>query len=83
MPNVGLAAEIRAKRCLLFTTEETLRPYAERGISDFVSSTAGANRRTLFARYGESFDYQGMESVSHGGLSLEEVIVPVVEFAHE
>ena len=83
LPNVGLAAEIRAKRCLLFTTEETLRPYAERGISDFVFSTAGANRRTLFARYGESFDYQGMESVSHGGLSLEEVIVPVVEFAHE
>lgn len=83
LPNMGGAIESRSKRCLIFGSPAGLNAASGIGISDFKSISAGAGSNILYARCGESFHHGEAEYVSHGGLSIEEVIVPVLEFGHE
>lgn len=83
VPNMGAAIESRSKRCLIFGSSAGLNAAANIGISDFQSISAGSGSHILYARCAESFHHGEAEYVSHGGLSIEEVIVPVLEFGHE
>lgn len=83
VPNMGAAIESRSKRCLIFGSPAGLNAATKTGISDFQSISAGQGANIMYARFGESFHHGEAEYVSHGGLSIEEVIVPVLEFGHE
>lgn len=83
VPNMGEAIDFRSKRCLFFGSPGGLNAASSIGISDFKSISAGAESKILYAKFGESFHHGEAEYVSHGGLSIEEVIVPVLEFGHE
>jgi hypothetical protein len=83
MPNMGSAIESRSKRCLIFGSPAGLNAVSNPGIADFHSIAAGHGAHIMYAKFGESFHHGEAEYVSHGGLSIEEVIVPVLEFGHE
>jgi hypothetical protein len=82
LPNMGRAIEARSKRCLLFSDVSSLNVVRNLGIADFKPMSVGSKSNILYATYGASFHNGDSEQVSHGGLSLEEVIVPVVEFGN-
>lgn len=80
-PNVGELTDERSKRVLLFNKPE---------LRDGLSSQSECYNRfqppglpptccPLFANGISSFDHSGVRSYSHGGLSIEEVLVPVAE----
>jgi hypothetical protein len=83
---VGELPDERSKRVILFGDAPMRDGFASREDSKAVGFTpAGLPEgcHPLFARDHLAFDIQGMQSVSHGGLSLEEVIVPFVELSRE
>lgn len=82
LPNMGSAIEARSKRCLLFSDRSSLNVVRDHGIADFRPMSVGSKANILFAPYGASFHNGDSKQVSHGGLSIEEVIVPVVEFGN-
>ncbi len=78
-PSLGTLSEQRLKRAILFENDALLQSYTAYGIADFQPYGMPENARVLFARNLESFDLPGVQGVSHGGASIEEVIVPVIE----
>ena len=80
LPNLGNAIETRSKRCLLFSDSASLHSVKALGIADFKPMSVGSKSNILYAPNGSSFHHGDSSQVSHGGLSLEEVIVPVMEF---
>ncbi len=79
MPNSGSAIEDRSKRVLVFSSNATLNSHRDFGDTEFRPITVPNGQFPLFPAYGDSYDNKGVGSVSHGGYSIEEVIVPVVE----
>ena len=79
LPNVGTVPEDRSKRVLVFGTSATRDDYEGYGETDLRPITMPKDAFPLFARYGETFDLKGGSSFSHGGCSIEEVMIPVVE----
>lgn len=79
LPNLGAAIEERSKRCINLSSSAAVAACQHLGIADFKPMTLPKGNNLLFAKYGEAFDYKGAPSVSHGGLSIEEMIVPVIE----
>jgi len=80
-PKEGSMAEARGERVRLFN-EELLRDHVASDYPDAIRwPTIGLpdDLLALMAPYGRAFASQGVRTVSHGGASLEEVIVPWVE----
>lgn len=78
-PNVGSLAEQRSKRAMIFSSYSLLQSFAEYGFGEFQPYGMNHNMNVLFARELQSFDIQGVQGVSHGGATIEELIVPVIE----
>ena len=78
-PNVGSLPEERSKRVILFKDKTVSETYATDGALAFRPAGLPQGMFPLFAARDASFDLPGVPSVSHGGLSLDEALVPVVE----
>ena len=78
-PPVGECAIERSRRCLIFQHKATRDHFSSFGDAAFQPITLPNGRHLLLARYGESFDAAGAMAVSHGGASIEELIVPIAE----
>ncbi len=78
-PNVGSLAEQRSKRAMIFSNDSLLQSFAQYGLSGFQPFGMNHNMHVLFAQELQSFDIKGVKGVSHGGATIEEVIVPVIE----
>jgi len=77
--NVGVLSEERSKRVMLFN-DKTVRTNAMTDWTDnFTPAGLPPTLFPLFAADFHSFDLVGAATVSHGGLTLDEVIVPVAE----
>jgi hypothetical protein len=75
----GDLTDERSKRVLLFNHEALSRQYA--GESSFAYQPAGLSPMCwpVFATDFTAFEQAGVLCVSHGGMSIEEVFIPVVE----
>ncbi len=78
-PKVGILPDERSKRVLLFDSKTVCDSFANAYSSPFRPSNLSTNMWPLFATGFAGFDIDGAEAVSHGGMSLDEVLVPVVE----
>jgi hypothetical protein len=78
-PKVGVLPDSRSKRVLLFDNKAVCESFANACSSPFHPANLSANVWPLFAMGFGSYDIEGSEAVSHGGMSLDEVLVPVVE----
>ncbi len=76
---VGVLAEERSKRVLLFNDKTVVQHYEMPWARFFKPAGTAADCFPLFARGFGSFDSPGVPSVSHGGMTLEEAFVPVAE----
>ncbi len=76
-PDVGTLAEERSKRVMIFNDESLCARTAEKWTDNFRPMGLPQSMFLLFASDFNSFDFTGADSVSHGGLSLEEALVPV------
>ena len=72
-------AEQRSKRTVLFENDSLLKSYAKKGITDFQPFGLPQNLKVLFPNGLTSFDLNGVQGVRHGGPTIEEAVVPVVE----
>lgn len=77
--NVGVLSEERSKRVVLFNDKTVCKNELKDWTDNF--SPMGLPQETfpLFAADFHSFDLKEAATVSHGGLSLDEVLVPVIE----
>lgn len=78
-PNVGDLTEERSKRVLLFSSAAVCQSFASAGTTAFRPTGLPPTMYPLFADDFQSFDLAGAETVSHGGMSLDEALVPVAE----
>ncbi len=78
-PKVGSLPDERSKRVLTFDNRIVCESFTSASSSPFHPSNLPATLWPLFATGFASYDIAGAEAVSHGGLSLDEVLVPVVE----
>ena len=78
-PNVGALPEERSKRVLIFGDASVCQSFASAETTAFRPAGLKPAMHPLFADNFQSFDLAGMETVSHGGMSLEEALVPVAE----
>lgn len=77
--NVGVLSEERSKRVMLFQ-DKTVRNHAMRDWTDnYTPAGLPPQLFPLFAADLDSFDLVDAVAVSHGGLTLDEVLVPVAE----
>lgn len=76
---VGVLAEERSKRVLLFNDKTVAQHYEKPWACFYKPAGTAADCFPLFARGFGSFDGPGVPSVSHGGMSMEETLVPVAE----
>ncbi len=79
-PDAGDVPEISASRAFVFPDPHTRRIYAEKfpGTVEWSGSGLPSGNYPLMAPVRGSFLDIGSRAVSHGGMSLEEVIVPFV-----
>ena len=77
-PKKGDLADSWSKRVLLFDAQATAQQFAHQGVV-FQPVTAPPGVWPLFAGPGATFDQAGSATHGHGGLSLEELVVPVAE----
>jgi hypothetical protein len=83
--NIGVLAEERSKRVVLFNDKTVCNNAMQDGINkkdwtdNFRPMGLPQEMFPLFAADYHSFDLKGAATVSHGGLSLDEALVPVVE----
>lgn len=77
--NEGVLAETRGERVRIYRSEQ-LRNQAAAKYASIAWPNIGLpdERFMLLAKSGEAFIHQGEQVVSHGGISIEEVIVPFV-----
>ncbi|UED70184.1 MULTISPECIES: BREX-3 system phosphatase PglZ [Brevibacillus] len=80
----GVLAETRGERVRIYKNE-LLRDQAAKYHSSIVWPNTGLpnDRFMLLAKSGEAFIKKGEQVVSHGGISLEEVIVPFVHITRK
>ena len=79
-PNVGETAEQRGERVHVFRDELTRQNVAESYDGTIKWPTTGLpeNYLALIAPAGRAFIHEGKRAVTHGGISIEEVIVPFI-----
>lgn len=83
LPGEGVLAEIRGERVRVYP-DQPLRAKIQKDFPEALSWTPHGlpdNFEPLFAPARRSFIQPGEQRVSHGGISLEEVIVPFVEIS--
>lgn len=78
-PNTGETVSERSKRCMVFKSAPLREQYAPPSTIAWTPVGLDHNMHPLFTSGFDSFDYVGSRGVSHGGLSLEEAIVPVID----
>lgn len=78
-PNVGTLPEERSKRVMIFSNDTLCRQFEDEHSLVFRPAGLSTDIFPLFARDQFSFDIDNAQTVSHGGISLEEVLVPVAE----
>ena len=80
-PNQGLAPEIRGERVRTYRSETLATESAVANSNTYRIDLAGlpANFMPLFAAGRTAFMQQGEPAVVHGGISIEELIVPFVK----
>ncbi len=79
-PNEGALSEGRGARARMFSDESVRRSILEQYSSSLAWKGAGlpAEYLPLISTGQSAFDTKGQTIISHGGISLEEVIVPLV-----
>lgn len=77
--NVGELPEERSKRVLIFGNAAVCDSFASKWTTAFRPTGLKPAMHPLFADDFQSFDLAGVETVSHGGMSLDEALVPVAE----
>ena len=77
--NVGVLSEERSKRVMLFNDKAVCNHAMTDWTDNFRPMGLSQTMFPLFATDFHSFDLRGAATVSHGGLSLDEVLVPVAE----
>lgn len=79
-PEVGTTAQQRGERAHIFRNKDFLDNTAKKfpGAIKWPQVGLPQNYYPLIAPYGACFMPEGKESVSHGGIALEEVLVPFV-----
>lgn len=77
--NVGTLPDERSKRVMLFNVKSLCSNASKDWTDNFRPAGLPPDMFPLFATGFNSFDLNRAASVSHGGLSLEEVLVPVAE----
>lgn len=82
VPQEGVLVETRGQRARIYTNEEFLRRAHEQVPEAVAWTPAGLPEglRLLFAPGRAAFLRRGETALCHGGLALEEVIVPLVRF---
>ena len=80
-PNEGSVADLRGERVRVYSDEELRRPVAERFPEAWQWPTDGlpADYLPLLAPGRSAFVGEGERVVAHGGVCLEELVVPFVE----
>jgi hypothetical protein len=78
-PRVGTLPDERSKRVLMFDNKTVCDSFANSWSIPFHPSNLPVSMWPLFAAGFASYDIEGAEAVSHGGMSIEEVLVPVAE----
>jgi hypothetical protein len=83
-PNQGVAPEIRGERVRTYRSETLVAESAAANPNTFRLDIAGlpANFMALFASGRAAFLPQGEPAVVHGGISVEELMVPFVKISH-
>ncbi len=77
--NVGTLTDERSKRVMLFSDKSVCNNAGTDWTDNFRPTGLPVDMFPLFAASLSSFDFKGAATVSHGGLSLDEVLVPVAE----
>jgi hypothetical protein len=80
-PNQGVASEMRSERVRTYRVEEAITQASASNTNTFRFDIAGlpADFMTLYAGGRTAFMQQGAQAVVHGGISVEELIVPFVK----
>ena len=83
-PNQGVAPELRGERVRTYRSETLVAESAAANPNTFRLDIAGlpANFMALFAGGRTAFLPQGEPAVVHGGISVEELMVPFVKISH-
>lgn len=80
-PNQGVSTELRGERVRTYRTEELVAESAASTTNTFRLDLAGlpSNFKPLFADGRAAFMPPGEQAVVHGGISVEELIVPFIK----
>lgn len=84
-PNEGMLAEVRGERVRIYP-DESLRAKSATGFSKSLAWTPEGlpkDYHPLFALPTEAFITKGEERICHGGISVEEVLVPFIEISEK
>ena len=83
-PNQGVAPELRGERVRTYRSETLASESAAANPNTYRLDVAGlpANFMTLFAGGRAAFMQQGEPAVVHGGISVEELLVPFVKISY-
>lgn len=83
-PNQGVAPELRGERVRTYRSETLASESAAANPNTYRLDLAGlpANFMTLFAGGRAAFMQQGEPAVVHGGISVEELLVPFVKISY-
>ena len=83
-PNQGVASELRGERVRTYRSETLAAESAAANQNTYRLDVAGlpANFMTLFAGGRAAFMQQGEPAVVHGGISVEELLVPFVKISY-
>ena len=83
-PNQGVASELRGERVRTYRSEALVAESAAANPNTYRLDVAGlpANFMTLFAGARAAFMQQGEPAVVHGGISVEELLVPFVKISY-
>jgi len=81
-PGEGVIAETRGERVRVYPTQELRSQVAEKYINAIVWDPVGlpTGYYPLLAKGTNAFVTKGKGTVTHGGASIEEVIVPLIKF---
>jgi hypothetical protein len=82
-PNVGVTAQQRGERAHIFRNSELRNKTAQQfpDAIEWPSVGLPEDYFPLIAPYGSCFLAEGRETVSHGGIAIEEVMVPFVKIS--
>jgi hypothetical protein len=82
-PNQGVTSELRGERVRTYRSETLAAESAAANTNTYRLDVAGlpANFMTLFAGGRAAFMQQGEPAVVHGGISVEELLVPFVKIS--